>query len=446
MSSTALGGLSVAEIGHGLRARTLTCAQVVDDALSSIDRTQPIVNAFAYVDAATARAEAKRLDRDLAAGRDRGPLHGVPFAVKDLIAVGGAPMRAGSSVYRRRPRRDATVVAAIRRAGGVNVGLTRLHEIALGPTGLNPHDGGARNPRAFGHIPGGSSSGSAVAVAAGLVPLALGTDTGGSVRIPAALCGVAGFKPTYGLLSTTGVMPLAPTLDHVGLLARSIDDIELALRAVGALPGAERSRLAGQRLGILARACLDLEAPVESAFERCLAILRDEGARLAEVRIEGAGSVVEMSSTILFYEAYRSHEARFRADPSAFGSDIRQRLADGRAIRASTYRSALTAMERLRREAETTFADVAFIVCPTVPVEALPIAEAGDPKRRALLPRNTRLFNVLGSPAVSIPAPTAGLPVGFQVAAGRGHDARLLASARSIEAAFRRSVGGSVPA
>jgi aspartyl-tRNA(Asn)/glutamyl-tRNA(Gln) amidotransferase subunit A len=428
-------------MGRGLRDSSFTSVQLVEAALSLVDRTQLALNTFAHIDAASALADAKRSDRDRAARDDRGPLHGVPFAVKDLIAVAGAPMRAGSSVYERRPRRDARVVQALRLAGAVNIGLTRLHEVALGTTGLNPHDGGPRNPRAFGHIPGGSSSGSAVAVAAGLVPLALGTDTGGSVRIPAALCGVAGFKPTYGLLPTVGVMPLAPTLDHVGLLARSIDDIEIALGAVRAIPSVEPAALRGQRVGILVSACHDLQAPVGSAFELCLDVLRDEGAEFTDIELVGTASIMEMSSTILLYEAYREHEARFRAEPMAFGSDVRQRLAEGRAIKTTAYRSALRAMERLRAEASAAFANVAIVVSATVPVAALSIPEAGEPTRRALLPRNTRLFNMLGSPAASIPAPAADLPVGFQIAAGRGADARLLAIARTIERAFKQKVG-----
>lgn len=439
MSPKQITDLSIAEIARSLRNRSHSSVEVVAAHLDLIDRLQPILNAFAHVDEGSVVATAKRLDRELKAGRDRGPLHGVPVAVKDLIAVANTPMRAGSSIYRRRPTRDADIVAALRAAGAVVLGLTRLHEIALGPTGLNPHDGGARNPRDLGRIPGGSSSGSAVAVAAGLAPLAVGTDTGGSVRIPAALCGVVGLKPTYGVLSTAGVMPLATTLDHVGLLARTVGDIEAAMRAIGALHEAPRSSLAGLRVGVLARAGRDLQPSAQRAYDRCLGILRSQGARLVDVDLPSSASIIEMSSTILFFEAYRVHRSRLRADPKAFGSDIRQRLTDGRTITTASYRAALRSMADLRTEGEAAFATVSVIVSPTVPTEALTIAETGQPLKRALLPRNTRLFNVLGSPAISLPAPSDGLPIGLQVAAAKNADAALLSISISIEHAFAQA-------
>jgi aspartyl-tRNA(Asn)/glutamyl-tRNA(Gln) amidotransferase subunit A len=430
---TDLASLSIEEIGRGLRTSSFSCVEIVQCALARIDVTQSVLNAFAHVDPFSPITEAKRLDSELRSGRDRGPLHGVPVAIKDVIAVAGTPSHAGSTAYRSTPRADAWIVRTLRKAGAVVVGLTRLHEVALGATGLNPHDGGARNPRALGRIAGGSSSGSAVAVAAGLVPLAVGTDTGGSVRIPAALCGAVGIKPTYGLIHTDGVMPLAPTLDHVGLIARSVTDIELALRAIGAISRCDASTLRGLRVGILSGLSSDLAAPVEIAYKAFLRILREHGARLSELKLCSVESVLEMSTTILLYEAFRTHELAFRSRPTAFGSDVRQRLTEGQNISKAGYLSALRGMNQLRKRADTALKTYPMIVCPTVAVQALPIEETQEPTRRGLLPRNTRLFNLLGSPAISIPAPNRGLPIGLQLAAARGRDGTLLSIAQVIE-------------
>jgi len=425
-----------------LRDGSYSCVDVVQSFLDSIDRTQPLLNAFVTVERASAIRVAALLDRELRRGHSRGPLHGIPVAVKDLIAVAGLPLRAGSSVYHHRSKTDARVIRDLRRAGAVVLGLTRLHEIALAPTGLNPHDGGARNPHDLGRIPGGSSSGSAVAVAAHLSPLALGTDTGGSVRIPAALCGVVGFKPTYGLLSTTGVMPLAPTLDHVGLFARSVADIRTTLVALGVLRRRQRSYLSRCRFGVLVGAAQDLHPPVLAAYDRCLTVLRDAGGDVVEFALEGSESVIEASSTILFYEAYRVHRSRFRVNPMAFGSDIRQRLLDGRSISRARYLAALRTKNQLQAASDAAFENIAFMVSPTVPVLALPIAEAGEAARRGLLTRNTRLLNVLGIPAISIPAPSDSLPIGLQIAARRGADGELLAVTEAIEQALRQAGPG----
>lgn len=238
MNSANTPPVTISELGLALRRGTTSSVQLVRAALRRIEDRNPTVNAFVLVDSAGALAAAEQADAELAAGRDRGPLHGVPVAVKDLIDIAGLPTTCGSasSFGTARAIEDAEIVARLRRAGAVIVGKTTLHEFAYGATGDRSVHGPSRNPVDPGRMSGGSSGGSAAAVAAGMVPLALGTDTAGSVRVPAALCGVVGFKPAFGALPVSGIHPLAPTLDHVGLFTATSQDALLASLALSRSP------------------------------------------------------------------------------------------------------------------------------------------------------------------------------------------------------------------
>ena len=262
---------------HALRARKTTSRELVDEALQKIARLDKKLNAFITVTGDLARAAADELDRELAAGNDRGVLHGIPIAHKDLMRTKGVRTTAGSRIFADYiPRRDADVVRILRDAGTVSLGKTGLHELAYGVTSNNPHYGAIHNPWDLKRIPGGSSGGSAVAVAAGIVPFATGTDTGGSIRVPASFCGIVGFKPTFGKISIAGVLPLGITQDHVGPMTRTVRDAAIAYQAMAIHPTGyvppQQVSLAGVRVGVprnyfFERVNAEVASSVKSAIE-----------------------------------------------------------------------------------------------------------------------------------------------------------------------------------
>lgn len=373
---------------------------------------------------------------DVPASRPSGApraLEGLRFAVKDLIAVAGHPLGAGSAVRDDAAPEpaDAAIVAELRALGAVLVGTTTMHEFAFGVTGVNHHAGTAHNPADPARIPGGSSSGSAVAVANGSVPLAIGTDTGGSVRIPAALCGVVGFKPTYGVYPTDGVFPLSPTLDHVGLLA---SDVATAARVHHALGFPVDDAGAIRRVGVVDA---ELETADDDVAERVVAAIRQleaTGTVITAVDWPDGEKVVAASTTIMFSEAAAVHRGELLRRPSAYGADVRARLEQGQAIPAADYEAALRAREDLRSRVRAALADVDCVLGPTVGLVAPRVEEAAAPTLAARLVANTRLANVTGVAAISVPLPGDGLPVGLQISSIS--DARLLDIARQFEASL----------
>lgn len=390
-----------------------------------------------------------------AGGRPAGPLDSVVVAVKDLMAVAGLPLGAGSRTRAAAPPEpaDAPVVAALRGAGAVVAGTVALHELAFGVSGVNDEVGFPGHPQGPTRIPGGSSSGSAVAVADGSADLAVGTDTGGSVRIPAALCGVVGFKPEFGTYPIAGVRPLAPSLDHVGLLARSVGDVARAHAALTGRPtpaaasAASAARPAhgaaagpgagstpqGLRLGV-DRAALAAATPeVRGAVSAALDALADAGHQLVEVAWPDADEVFDASTAILFAEAAEVHRA-LMASPSAalLGAPVAARLRAGAEVTPPALVAARASAARITAEARASLAPapapapapadqrVDAVVGPTVALTAPPIdAARTDPDLARALVAGTRLANITGLPALTVPVPVAGLPVGLQlVAAG----------------------------
>ncbi|MFN8215297.1 MAG: amidase [Solirubrobacterales bacterium] len=365
------------------------------------------------------------------AAREGAPLAGFTFAVKNMIAVAGVPSRLGSaSAEDAAPEpADAPAVAALRAAGARYVGATGMHEVAFGLTGINHHDGTALNPWDPERLPGGSSSGSAVAVAEGSARVALGTDTGGSVRVPASLCGVAGFKPARGSYPIDGVFPLSPTLDHVGTFAAGVEDL-IALHGV----------LAGE-------AVAPASAPPALAFDPAHLGQASAGARraleLARQRLAGAGAepiAVEIppparafavSTSILLPEAARVHERTLREHPERFGEDVRARLEDGAALPPDLYEEALAARTELRLATERALAGGLVAIGPAVGEVAPRLEAAGDATIAARMAAHTRLGNVTGLPALSLPLPADGLPIGLQLVGLT--DAAVLAAAAWIE-------------
>jgi aspartyl-tRNA(Asn)/glutamyl-tRNA(Gln) amidotransferase subunit A len=404
-----------------------------------------------------------------------GPLHGAAVALKDILetadleTTGGSRLRAGYL-----PRRDATCWARLRAAGALCLGKTNLTEFAAGPTGENDHYGPTRNPRDPRRVAGGSSGGSAAAVAAGLCGVALGTDTGGSVRIPAACCGVVGLKPTYGRVSRAGVFPLSWSLDHVGPIARTVRDAALCLHAMAGsdpedpttwhrppLPPAETlglprpTGLRGLRLGVPvgwleegspggpeapATGGLPTADAVRAAFARVLDVCRALGAEVVEVDLGSADAATAVNRLIALPESAAYHQPDLQARPEAFGPRVRGRLLSGRLVQAETYLQALRLRTQLcRRYAEvlTGPRGVQLLVTPTLPTVAPPLG-CGPAEALALL-RFCAPFNVVGWPAITLPCgeDADGLPVGVQLAAGPFREPELLGAAAALEAALR---------
>lgn len=377
-----------------------------------------------------AREESGRVD-------ERAPLAGFTLAVKDLIAVAGWPIGAGTRLREGAgpEAQDAPVVAALRRAGAILVGTTALHEIALGVTGVNAYGGTPENPRAPGCIPGGSSSGSAAAVADGSARVALSTDTGGSGRIPAALCGVVGFKPAHGDYALDGVLPLAPTFDHVGVIARSVEDV-CRVHAILARPVPAGGR--APRIGLVRPSLETASAEVAGAVERALAGLAAAGCAVREVEMADDEDVLWASTTVIFAEAAATHAASRERWATHAGADVRARLETGAQLPRRDYEEALRRRVAIARHVDRGLAELDVVLTPTVPIRPPGLAVAHDPALPSRLVANTRLANLTGVPAISLPL---GDGVGLQLM-GRAAEP-LLADAAWVQATLRRA--GAAP-
>src|SRR5690349_4115828 len=397
--------------------------------LSRIERLNPKLNAFITVASESALAEARGAERELFRGRRRGALHGMPVALKDNIWTRNLRTTMGSTILRDFvPSEDATVVRRLRRAGAIVLGKTNLHEFAYGVTSENPHYGAVRNPWKPERIAGGSSGGSAAAVAAGLCVAAIGSDTGGSIRIPSALCGVVGFKPTFGRVSIHGVFPLAPTFDHVGPIARSAQDAALLLECIaGRDPldptsvarGENKFRLVLKRKRLrLGRPkehfWVNMDSEVRRIAEAAVADFVKAGAELEEISVPNISTGVEAANLIAAVEATQVHERAgyMPARASEYGADVRGRLEQGGKIRAVDYLDARKKMQQACEEVETRLESVDAIVIPTALIAAPPIGservrvgEVEMPIRSVFVDLN-RPGNFTGLPAISMPCGT----------------------------------------
>jgi aspartyl-tRNA(Asn)/glutamyl-tRNA(Gln) amidotransferase subunit A len=346
MAETPLYYRSVGELGRLIRARELSCREVIAAQLERIEAEEPRVNAFITVTGAEALREAEARDRELAAGEDRGPLQGMPIGVKDIYATAGVRTTAGSKILASWiPDEDAHAVALLRRAGAVLVGKLNTHEFAYGASTINPHYGNTHNPWRLDCIPGGSSGGSGAAVAAGLCAGATGSDTGGSIRMPAGLCGVVGIKPTYGLVSRHGIVPLSWSLDHAGPLARTVEDTAILLGAMAGYDSRDPATVrrpavdyrdalgkgvAGLRVGICrAGFFAGLDSEVEVAVAAALGQLEALGASLIDEEIPDLQAAREAGGPILTVEATAYHERWLREVPEQYGEDVRRRAQAG---------------------------------------------------------------------------------------------------------------------
>ena len=450
---------SVAELSGEIRTGALSPVTLVETVLARVERCRGL-NAFITVTADAARAQARDAEREIARGQYRGPLHGIPVSLKDLIDTRGVRCTCGSRILADRvPSADAAVVERLRDAGAVLLGKNALHEFAFGITTNNPHFGPTRNPWGVDRIPGGSSGGSGAAVAAGLGPVSLGTDTGGSIRIPAALCGVVGLKPTFGRVSRHGVFPLSWTLDHVGPLTRTVEDAALVLQAIAgpdprdpstlgqSVPDFRaglRTSVAGARVGVLADEYhQEMADDVRSQFRAALEILSGLGLRLEDVRFPRPAEARAAAQAVILAEASSVHEGWVRERPGDYGPDTLDLLRQGLFLTATQYLRAQKVRALLLGEADGLLRPYAALVAPTTPVVASAIGQkmvalAGrEVEVRGAMTRLVRLINFVGLPAISVPCGFGadGLPVGLQFIGRALDEATLLAVAHAYEQA-----------
>jgi aspartyl-tRNA(Asn)/glutamyl-tRNA(Gln) amidotransferase subunit A len=429
----ALGGLpntgAIAAAARALDSGATTCVELTEQALARI--AQDEWTAFVEVIAESALVEARARDIELQAGRRRGPLHGIPVSVKDVINVRGVRTRCGSDAYDAVPADDADGVDLWRAAGAVILGKTSTHEFALGVT--SPQ---ARNPHDPTRIPGGSSGGSAIAVATGMGLASLGTDTRASIRVPAALCGVVGLKPTYGTVGTRGVVPLSWTMDHVAVMAGSAEDAAIAMDALRpegtAIAPAAGARVNHLRVGLATAAWEGAEAPVELAVATQVDKLRGLVSSVRETDRPTAadfGGANAMGLLVSRCEAATFHRAA-GLDRSRYWAEVRDQLDAADGVLATDYIDAQRYRAALREEMLAVLREFHVLAMPTAPVLAPPVQRADE--YLTILSRNAILWSFVGFPAISVPCPTEGLPVGLQLVAGPGGEALLIALATSL--------------
>ena len=439
-------------LATAIDAREVSVREVVDATLSRIADCDPSLRAFTTVLDDSARVAAEGADREIAAGRYRGPLHGVPVSIKDLIDLAGVPTTAASQVTGRAPATaDAPVVARLREAGAILIGKCNLHEFAFGTTGEDSSYGQTLHPRDPTRSPGGSSGGSAVSVATGMAFAALGTDTGGSIRIPAAACGLVGLKPTFGEVSCDGVVPLAPSLDHVGPLARCVRDARVVYRAIRDHRGGESAPTNGaaQTLGCPRPYFLDrLDNEVRAVFERALSRLADADWTVEDTPVQHAHDAATIYLHLVLSEAAAIHAATLEQRPQDYTPAVRLRLELGRYVRAEDYVRAQHGRAVLGRAVDAALAGRDALVLPSLAIPAPPLgATAVDvggqtESVRSIMLRLTQLFSTTGHPAVSIPCglTSTGLPCGLQLVGHRHRTDQLLDVAEAVETAL---AGGS---
>lgn len=443
----------IADFAGLIAARTLSPVDLVDACLARIDARREL-NAFITVLAERAREDARRAEADIAAGRHRGPLHGIPISVKDLVDVEGTDTTSGSAVPPRHAGADAPVVKRLRDAGAIVVGKTNLHEFAFGTTGDETAFGAVGHPLDPTRSAGGSSSGAAVALVEGMCFGSIGTDTGGSIRIPSAACGVVGIKPTLGELTCDGVVPLSTTLDHVGPMARSVDDAALLFQAmrgseVVAVPPAVGRLVFGVPVPYF---CERLDPGVRAALDRTRASLAAAGHHVVDVAIEHAGWTADVYLHIVLPEASAYHARALEECPERYSPGVRLRLEMGRYVMAEDYVRAMRLRDMLRAAVDRALERVDALLLPGLAIPAPPLGAASvdvDGKKepiRATMLRLTQLFNISGHPAIAMPAGTAdGWPVGMQLVGRRDATEQLIGIAAAAEpyiATGPGSVGG----
>ncbi len=459
---------SIPIVAKLIAARELTVEQLIADTLQRIDAVNPSINAFITLDRERALADARRLDAELARGNLVGPLHGMPVSVKDLVDVAGLPTTAGSRVRRGHvATEDAPIVVRLRSAGAIIIGKTNLHEFAYGTTSEDSAYGPVRNPLDTSRSPGGSSGGSAAAIAAGLCAGSVGTDTGGSIRIPAAACGVVGLKPTYDELPCEGIVPLSRTLDHVGPMAADVESTWLLYRTMAGVDTGDNPARAGfrangagfpqdepngqavrtLRIGVPRGYFLDmLDDDVRAQFEATLDRLARDGAHVSTVQVPHSSTIATVYMHIQLPESSAYHAATLEREPDAYTPPVRIRLEMGRYVLAEDYARARRGQEVLRAEVDEALNDLDVLALPTLPLPAPRLGQGTArlgtnelPVRAAML-RLTQLFDITGHPAISMPCGLSAdrMPIGLQLVGRRNATEDLLRVALACERQLAR--------
>jgi aspartyl-tRNA(Asn)/glutamyl-tRNA(Gln) amidotransferase subunit A len=445
---------SILETASRLRRKEVSPVELTQVCLERIEKLNPVLNAFITVTAEAALAEARVAETEIARGNWHGPLHGIPIALKDIIDTKGVRTTAASALFKDRiPVEDAEVVRRLKTAGAVIVGKNNLHEFAYGGSSLVSFFGDTRNPRNNEHIAGGSSGGSAAAVVSSMCYAAIGTDTAGSIREPAALCGCVGLKPTYGRVSARGVVPLSWSLDHVGPLASTVGDAAVVLHAIAGYDARDigsadvtvsdyvsalnedTQRL---RVGVPRRYFFDdLDSEVAVAVERALATITEMVAEVRDVNLE-----VPTDRALQAAESYAYHAENVAKHPDLYQPETLRRIRAGEKVSTADYIQQRRELDEARRQIGDAFSNIDLLITPTMPIPAPAVAglkqhpEALRPAELKLL-RNTRPFNVWGLPAISIPCglTKSGLPVGLQIAGAYWREDLVLQLAHTYERA-----------
>src|SRR6267378_3442929 len=445
--------ISISEAAELLRRKKISPVDLATACLDRVERLNPVLNAFITVTHEGAMAQARVAEDEIQRGQWRGPLHGIPIGLKDLIDTAGVRTTCGSALFADRvPSEDAFVVQRLKRAGAVLIGKQNLQEFAYGGTSASSHFGAVHNPWSPKHIAGGSSGGSAAAVAAGMCFGAIGSDTGGSIREPAAFCGIVGLKPTYGRVSTRGVFPLSWSLDHVGPICRNVRDAALMLEAIAGYDvldptcvdwpteqyGNALSVKTDFRIGLVRQPFFeDLDPDIELAINEAIEVIRrmsHVSSQVIEVLLPSVPTAVQAP------EVYAVHKNYFTNSPELYRPWMRERLAQAATVDTVAYVADRFALERVRRTVNDVFAEVDLLITPTTPVPQITIEAASNmspnPAGEVWL-RNTRPFNAYGLPTISIPCgfTSAGLPIGLQIAGPRFGEGRVLAFAHAFEQA-----------
>jgi aspartyl-tRNA(Asn)/glutamyl-tRNA(Gln) amidotransferase subunit A len=442
---------TIAQASTAIRARQISPLELTQICLQRIGVINPKINAFITLTAESALAEARMATEEVAHGNYRGPLHGIPLAIKDLFDVHGVATTAGSPLLKDNiAQEDAFVIKRLREAGAIFLGKLNLHEWALGVTGVNPHFGTTRNPWNTDYITGGSSSGSGAALAARLCYGSLGSDTGGSIRIPASLCGVVGLKPTYGRVSVRGVIPLAWSLDHVGPMGRCVDDVEALFRIIETHDVSDPYSMRNAELGMgnvnsVFRIGIpddyffsDLHPDTEAAYRAAIRTFGDMGVELYQIVLPGFEASEKASAKILLAEAAAYHQYHIEKDADQIGADVLTRFRWGLDVTGVEYALARRTQVDWRHQLERLFESIDALVLPATPFPATRIDES-DPVAlsRGNLTRFTRMFNLTGHPAIVLPGGRTadGLPIGLQIVGAQWQEDKIIQVARAYEAA-----------
>jgi aspartyl-tRNA(Asn)/glutamyl-tRNA(Gln) amidotransferase subunit A len=448
--SDELTRMSIREVADLIRKKKVSPVELTSACLARIDRVNPALNAFITITAAEALEQAREAEAEIKQRKWRGPLHGVPIALKDLFDTAGVRTTAGSGVFKDRiPAEDAEVVRRLKAAGAVLLGKTNMHEFAFGGSSIVSYFGPVHNPWELSHIAGGSSGGSAAALAADLCYGALGSDTAGSVRLPAAECGIVGLKPTYGLVSTRGVIPLSWSLDHVGPMARNAADTALLLQAIAGydpqditseemkVPDYEaalRAKVSSIRIGVPREFFFaDLDPEIEAAMKGALSVLGKLTAGIQQVALP-ANTMETLRDVVRAAEAFAYHREFVAKTPELYQPLTLKRIRLGADVTTPAYIQARRDLAQIRRMAGKSFAAADALVTPTLPI---PPPAISDPRADDILPtvRNTSPFNVSGLPAISVLCgfTSTGLPIGMQIIGPPGDDAVVLRLAHVYE-------------